>query len=79
MRPKKDGMTRSAHCLSGTPTKTDSQKRHVDITRMIRSLQRTEGLIDCFRRGMADCDQLDCAWRQYCIEGHDSLRSENEV
>jgi hypothetical protein len=45
---------------------------HVDITAMIRSLQRTEGLTDCFRRGLVDCDQLECAWRQYCLAKPDS-------
>jgi hypothetical protein len=51
------------------------QQRHVNITAMIRSLQRTEGYADCFRRGLADCDQLDCAWRQYCLDNTDSLTS----
>jgi hypothetical protein len=48
-----------------------SPQRHVDITAMIRSLQRTEGLTDCFRSGLSDCDQLECAWRQYCLEHPD--------
>ena len=47
---------------------TRPRQHYVDVTAMIRSLQRTEGLTDCFRRGLADCDQLDCAWRQYCLE-----------
>ena len=51
------------------------QQRYVDVTAMIRSLQRTEGLTDCFRRGLADCDQLECAWRQYCLEKGDGLAS----
>jgi hypothetical protein len=51
------------------------QQRHVNITAMIRSLQRTEGFTDCFRRGLADCDQLECAWRQYCLDNADSLTS----
>lgn len=51
------------------------QQSHVNITAMIRSLQRTEGVTDCFRRGLADCDQLDCAWRQYCLDNADGLTS----
>ncbi len=50
-----------------------SQPGTVNITDMIRSLQRTEGLTDCFRRGLADCDQLECAWRQYCLNNIDGL------
>jgi len=48
--------------------------RHVNITDMIRSLQRTEGLSDCFRRGLADCDQRECSWRQYCLEKAEGLQ-----
>ena len=56
---------------------TNSRQRYVDVTAMIRSLQRTEGLTDCFRRGLADCDQLECAWRQYCLAKGDGLPSKN--
>jgi hypothetical protein len=41
----------------------------VDIIAMVRSLQRTAGQVDCFRRGNADCDILDCDWRAYCLKG----------
>ncbi|MGD8833713.1 MAG: hypothetical protein PVJ84_08180 [Desulfobacteraceae bacterium] len=51
----------------------DSQHSCVNITDMIRSLQRTEGLTDCFRRGLSDCDQLECAWRRYCLSNTDGL------
>ena len=43
------------------------RKNFLDITALIRSLQRSEGNIDCFRTGKADCDMLDCAWRVYCL------------
>jgi hypothetical protein len=36
---------------------------------MVRSLQRTAGLTDCFRRGRADCDDIQCRWRSYCLGG----------
>lgn len=42
-------------------------KSYVDITAMIRSLQRAEGHSDCFRSGLDDCDQYLCAWRRYCL------------
>ncbi|MFP4086673.1 MAG: hypothetical protein ACLFUL_07755 [Desulfobacteraceae bacterium] len=41
----------------------------LDITALIRSIQRAEGNPDCFMRGYGDCDRTDCAWRPYCM-GH---------
>ena len=42
----------------------------VDITSLIRSLQRSEGNPDCFDNNQGTCEQLDCTWRTYCLEGH---------
>jgi hypothetical protein len=42
----------------------------VDITALIRSVQRSEGNPDCFDTSEGKCEQLDCAWRPYCLEGH---------
>ncbi len=39
---------------------------HLDLAKLIRSLQRAEGNVDCFQR-MTVCDQLECAWRSYCL------------
>jgi hypothetical protein len=39
----------------------------LDITALIRSIQRIEGNFDCFRRTDGYCDQLDCYWRPYCL------------
>ncbi len=47
------------------------EDRHVDVTAMIRSLQRTEGVTDCFRRGLTECELPDCAWRKYCLSRQD--------
>lgn len=55
-----------------------SRQQYVNVTDMIRSLQRTEGLSDCFRRGLADCDQRECAWREYCIEESEHLQTSNK-
>ena len=41
----------------------------LDITALIRSVQRAEDQDDCFRKGMLDCDQPDCKWRSFCLEG----------
>lgn len=61
------------NCMHRTVDPIKTPGHHVDITAMIRSLQRTEGLTDCFRRGLSDCDQLECAWRQYCLEKSDGI------
>ncbi len=47
-----------------------SQKSFVDITNLVRSVQRAEGKPDCFRKQDVDCDNPDCAWRKYCLEGN---------
>jgi hypothetical protein len=74
-RREEAGSTRSANCIPGSKGDERHKNRYLDITAMIRSLQRTEGLSDCFRRGIADCDQLHCSWRQYCLEQSEDLSS----
>ena len=44
-----------------------SPKINVDLTALIRSVQRSEGYSDCFRRNKGHCDQVGCAWRSYCL------------
>lgn len=44
------------------------QENFVDTTNLVRSIQRAEGNPDCFRKGNADCDRLDCFWRRYCLQ-----------
>ena len=39
----------------------------VDIIALVRSLQRSAGVADCFRKGRADCDDVRCSWRSYCL------------
>ncbi|MGM0452503.1 MAG: hypothetical protein ACQERN_05010 [Thermodesulfobacteriota bacterium] len=48
-------------------------KRHgknmVDVTSLIRSIQKKEGNTDCFRRPERfACQRKDCAWRLYCMK-----------
>ena len=45
-------------------------KDYLDVTRLIRCIQRAEGNPDCFRRIMGDCQEIECCWRPYCIEEH---------
>lgn len=73
----KGGSSRSAHCIPPEASAcSDENRRYVDVTAMIRSLQRTEGLTDCFRRGLSDCDELECSWRQYCLTGPEEAHTE---
>jgi len=55
------------------------KKSYVDLTKLIRSIQRAEGNPDCFRREQRYCDQLKCAWRKYCLEGHKIAGSEKKI
>ena len=48
----------------------------VDLTHLIRSMQRAEGHSDCFGTAEWHCDRIECAWRKYCLE--DSLESSVE-
>jgi hypothetical protein len=49
-----------------------------DLTDLVRSLQRSEGYQDCFRRGLTDCNQLDCAWRDLCLYRPDPAPQEEQ-
>jgi hypothetical protein len=49
-------------------SKQGVKRDFVDITALVRSVQRSEGNRDCFRRGQFCCDQMDCIWRKYCLE-----------
>ena len=41
------------------------KRSFVDITTLIRSIQRAEGNPDCFRKLRGSCDRMDCKWRKY--------------
>jgi hypothetical protein len=55
---------------SHTDWNENAKSGFVDITELIRSIQRVEGNPDCFRKGKDNCDEVECAWRQYCLETH---------
>jgi hypothetical protein len=44
------------------------RKDFLDLTALVRSVQRADGLPDCFRQVQGSCDQVDCTWRTYCLE-----------
>jgi hypothetical protein len=52
------------------------QKSFLDITNLIRSIQRAEGNPDCFQKGIVDCDQSGCKWRSLCLDEQLSLRKD---
>ena len=45
----------------------------IDITALVRSIQRAEGDPDCFRRPKVDCSRSECKWHAYCLEDTGSL------
>jgi len=49
------------------PGNGEMRRDRVDMTALIRSIQRAEGNPDCFRRGEPDCPYMECAWRSYCL------------
>jgi len=51
-----------------------NKKSFLDITTLIRSIQRAEGNTDCFQKGIIDCDQVECKWRSLCLEAQPVLR-----
>lgn len=52
------------------------KKSFLDVTELIRSIQRAEGNPDCFRRAKGHCDRLDCAWKEYCQEKPKDIASQ---
>lgn len=45
----------------------NSNPNFVDLVNLVRSIQRAEGNIDCYRRGLMFCNRMDCAWRDHCL------------
>ena len=52
----------------GTEETFNSNPNYVDLVNLIRSIQRAEGNIDCYRSGWRECDRLDCVWRDHCLK-----------
>jgi len=53
----------------GTEDSFNSKPDYVDLVNLIRSIQRAEGNIDCYRRGRQECDRMSCAWHNHCLIG----------
>lgn len=54
--------------IHGTEHNHNGCENFVDIDAMIRSLQRAEGHVDCFRQDRNPCEETECAWRVYCVD-----------
>lgn len=53
----------------GTEDTSNSTPDYVNLVNLVRSIQRAEGNIDCYRRGRQECDRMSCAWRNHCLIG----------
>jgi len=47
--------------------KHSSNPNYVDLIKLIRSIQRAEGNVDCYRRDLEVCDRMECFWRDHCL------------
>ena len=43
-------------------------KNLLDLNKLVRSVQRSEGEEACFKIGRFDCDDAGCRWRIYCLD-----------
>ena len=58
----------------------NSKPNYVDLINLIRSIQRAEGNLDCYRRGLQQCDQMSCFWRDHCLKATEaSSRVDSEA
>ena len=46
----------------------NSKPDYVNLVNLIRSVQRAEGNNDCYRRGLQQCERMDCVWRDHCLK-----------
>jgi len=60
--------TRKFHRKQISRCAPGSKNDLLDVTGLIRSIQRAEGNPDCFGKANDYCDRLDCAWREYCLK-----------
>lgn len=54
------------------------KKNFLDVTALIRSIQRAEGNIDCFRRGEGYCEKTECPWYVYCIGNSENINNQGK-
>ena len=74
-----DNLKRDEKIITGSSYKSVpdvNKKNFLDITTLIRSIQRAEGNTDCFQKGIVDCDQFGCKWRSFCLEEQPVLKKD---
>ena len=57
----------------GTEETFNSKPNYVDLVNLVRSIQRAEGNIDCYRRGVESCNRMNCVWRDHCLKESEGL------
>ena len=75
-----ENLKRDEKIITGSSSKSRpdaNQKSFLDITNLIRSIQRAEGNPDCFQKGIVDCDQFGCKWRSLCLDEQLSSRKDD--
>jgi hypothetical protein len=57
-----------AESLPENPGRSKPQTRvnFLDLTALVRSVQRSEGNPPCFST-TSTCDRMDCVWRSHCL------------
>ena len=60
-----DGATRKE--TESDPNRDEPAVGLVDLTLLIRGIQRAEGYEACFRTDRFDCAEQICAWRSHCF------------
>jgi hypothetical protein len=51
----------------------NSKPNYVDLVNLVRSIQRAEGNVDCYRRGRQECGRMNCVWRDHCLKEPEGL------
>jgi hypothetical protein len=51
----------------GIDNTLNSKLDYVDLVNLIRSIQRAEGNLDCYRTGRQQCERMNCVWRDHCL------------
>jgi hypothetical protein len=86
MRIRQNMLKNPENCSASEPINEESapagdgngKNDFLDITALIRSIQRAEGNPDCFLKGAGDCGRIDCAWRLYCM-GRDKTSGKRKI
>jgi hypothetical protein len=56
----------------------DIKTNHLSKPELIRAIQIGEGNFDCFATACnGECDQIDCAWREDCLESAQHHKGES--